>query len=131
MSSLLSGIKQSGSDNGYFITVGDCRASILALNGTNFSTSWAGGLPNSGAAGVSQYSTLVASAGALLKDMGKTIVSANRTFRKIQLVVNNSPSTFGVGGAQGGPLANEYFTGYIEMGFEGGGSPAKVARFGR
>jgi hypothetical protein len=36
-----------------------------------------------------------------------------------------------VGGAAGTANGQDYFTGYIELGFEGNGTPAPVARFGR
>jgi hypothetical protein len=68
--------------------------------------------------------------------MGRTVVSSLRTFRKVQLVLtgangsNSTLSTFGVGGAAAG-VGQDYFTGYIELGFEGNGRPAPVAHFGR
>jgi hypothetical protein len=67
--------------------------------------------------------------GGLLKDMGKTIVSSSRTFRKVQLVVPGAGagSTFGVAGDV--TTSADYLTGYIEMGFEGG-IAAKVAKYG-
>jgi hypothetical protein len=71
-------------------------------------------------------------AGGILRDMGKTVVSSLRTFRKVQLVTKNdaaTPSTFGVAGPA--TAGQEYFTGYIELGFEGQGTPAPVAQFGR
>ena len=66
----------------------------------------------------------------LLKDMGKTLVSAQRTFRKVQLVVSTT-STFGVTGAAGTAPDAGYLTGYIELGYEGYGKPAPVAAVGR
>ena len=66
-------------------------------------------------------------AGRLLKDMGKTVVSASRTFRKVQAVVNagaTSSATFGVNGSPA------YATFYLESGNEGAGAaPARVVRF--
>ena len=64
--------------------------------------------------------------------MGRTVVSSLRTFRKVQLVIPNGSgnSSFGVGGRQG-TAVEDYFTGYIELGFEGNGTPAPVAQFGR
>jgi hypothetical protein len=68
----------------------------------------------------------------LLKDMGRTVVSSSRVFRRVQLVVANLPSTFGVAGAAGTSWpAADFLTGYIELGFEGGGVPTPVAAFGR
>jgi hypothetical protein len=66
----------------------------------------------------------------LLKDMGKTLVSAQRTFRKVQLVTSTT-STFGVAGAAGSSPDSGYLTGYIELGYEGYGVPAAVAAVGR
>ena len=66
----------------------------------------------------------------LLKDMGKTLVSAQRTFRKVQLVVSTT-STFGVNGDAGAAPDAGYLTGYIELGYEGYGKPAPVASVGR
>ena len=67
-------------------------------------------------------------AGGKLRDMGKTYVSSGRTFRKVQAIVQ-IPSTFGVGGQSelAAPTA-DYYTGYIELGYEGFGNPAPVAR---
>jgi hypothetical protein len=66
----------------------------------------------------------------MLKDMGKTLVSAQRTFRKVQLVTSTT-STFGVAGALGTAPDSGYLTGYIELGYEGYGVPAPVASVGR
>jgi hypothetical protein len=62
--------------------------------------------------------------------MGKTVVSSNRTFRKVQYVMSTN-STFGVGGKSGTTPSVDYLTGYVELGFEGGGVPTPVAHFGR
>jgi hypothetical protein len=62
--------------------------------------------------------------------MGKTVVSANRTFRKVQLNAA-LPSTFGVGGNVSTNPVEDYLTGYIELGFNGAGTAAPVAHFGR
>lgn len=62
-------------------------------------------------------------AGGFFRDMGKTIVSASRTFRKVQLLINSTTvvSTSGVAGAAPGTNPNcDYLTGYIEV----SGSPA-------
>jgi hypothetical protein len=78
-------------------------------------------------------------AGRLLKDMGKTIVSSGRTFRKFQTVgggAGNYASTFGVqGGNAGVPTAANagYASFYLEVGREGsaGGArlPAPILRY--
>lgn len=48
------------------------------------------------------------SSGVLLKDMGKTVVSSNRTFRKVQRVVASGPNLTATGAASGAPF-------YIEL----------------
>jgi hypothetical protein len=73
-------------------------------------------------------------AGKLLKDMGKTVVSSGRTFRKFQAVgtgTGNFTSTFGV---QGGPAVapnTGYADFYLEVGREGAGlaTPAPILRY--
>jgi hypothetical protein len=65
--------------------------------------------------------------GALLKDMGKTIVSTGRVFRKYQVVGPTAltVSTFGVGGAVGSSTQAGYLTGYLEVpGGNNGFTPA-------
>ena len=72
----------------------------------------------------------------LVRDMGKTVVSSSRTFRKVQLLVN-ALSTSGVGGplTVNGVSANvDFLTAYIEVangpGLNGvGGTPAPVALY--
>ena len=124
MTSLQTSIKQNVNDIGYYINVGDIRANVQTYNPATNSFV--------GAAWVSSpLSTtyLVGAGTGILKDMGKTVVSSLRTFRKVQLVIPNS-TTYGVGGAN--TVANEEFlTGYIELGFNGAGTPTKVAQFGR
>ena len=51
--------------------------------------------------------------GKLIKDMGRTAVSASRTFRKVQAVVGSS-GTFGVSGN-----TPNYASFYLETGYEG------------
>lgn len=121
------GFKQNQNDIGYYVPVASLVGQIYGLNPTSntFSTaSWAYFGP-----GRSMSSINGAGAG-ILKDMGKTVVSSLRTFRKVQLVLPNSASTFGVGGRQTS-VGEDYLTGYIELGFEGNGTPAPVAHYGR
>lgn len=120
--------------NGYFVPVADCRTKIYTYtpgsgSGGSFVVGafvpavWAGS-PASVAAGGS-VSTLVSVAGAgLLKDMGKTVVSANRTFRKVQLVVPGL-STGGVSAVAANP--SEFITSYIELAGAGGAPGAQPA----
>ena len=145
----MSSYRQMASDGGYYVPVGSLVDQIYArtepttndtgINGGSFSTAkWAttyakGGFGNATQGNVYLSSILTAGAG-ILKDMGRTVVSANRTFRKVQLVTSgrgSTISTFGVGGAVGTNPVEDYLTGYIELGFEGTGSPAPVAHYGR
>jgi hypothetical protein len=149
MTSLMRGIKQNSTDGGYFINVGDLRGLIYqhtgssnnntGTNGGTFSTAtWAfsttlAAVPG----GFAAFSTTLARSGqAVLRDMGRTVVSSNRTFRKIQYVVPHAlaTSTFGVGG-QATNVGENYLTGFIELGLGGetpsGWVPTPVAHFGR
>jgi hypothetical protein len=116
-------------DGGYYIPVGNCQGKIFEYN------------PSSGVSSVAAWASTntstvfyVSSAGAgILRDMGKTIVSSTRTFRKVQLVLPNSAATNGVAGnAPGGTNAytsvgEDWLTGYIELGFGGSASAATIA----
>ena len=108
------------------------------INGLNeatatLSTAYWSGQPNAGTfvGQGSRYTSSINGPGAgKLRDMGKTYVSAGRTFRKIQLVVYGL-STFGVAGRDDvSAPTDDFLTGYIELGWEGGGAnaPAPVAR---
>jgi hypothetical protein len=114
MTSLQTSIKQIPADGGYFITIGNLEGKVYSYNGTTFSAA--------------DWDEDVDEAGKLLKDMGKTLIVNGSTFRKVQLV-NATPATFGVGGDAEG--AGPYNTGYIQLGFDGNGTAAPVAQFGR
>jgi len=134
MTSLQTRVRQLSSDDGYFIPVGNCVGRVYAYNPTanTFSTAmWAG---NGNVQGIATaYTSSIAAAGAgLLRDLGKTIVSSSRTFRKVQLVVSSVVSTFGVAGSSSTAAGEDYLTGYIEIGFGTPSStPAPVAKYGR
>ena len=126
-------IRQVSSDSGYYVPIGNLMGKIsaepLVAGGPLSTAAWAQ---------TSKFTSTInaAGTGALLKDMGKTLVSAGRTFRKIQVVRNTgtgSASTFGVAGDSSTTPNQDYLTGYIELGFEaqGGAAPSKVALFGR
>ena len=156
MTSVASRIRQQDSDSGYYMPLSSLHGVIYSFTpgtgaGGSFApgsfaiAGWAqtpnvlaaAGTPANPAYGRGAYVSSINGVGAgLLKDMGKTVVSAQRTFRKIQLVAKNL-STNGVEGADpyqtGGSAANiaDFLTGYIELGFEGAGAPAPVAKYGR
>jgi len=128
MTSLLTSVKTTLSDTEYFIGITALTGQVYGLNPTSntFSTaSWAFGGPGLPVSTINK-------AGAILKDMGKTVVSSLRTFRKVQLMIPGAStvSTFGVAG-RSAALGDDFLTGYIEMGFEGNGTPAPVAHYGR
>ena len=143
MSSIPSRTRQNSPS--HFMTVANLDGQVYAYNpnaaaATFTNATWA----SSCGAGVfltgAKYLSSISQAGGLLKDLGKNVVSSGRYFRKIQLVVPNVPgtgastngvSTFGVAGTDLGTYPNQDFlTGYIELGYEGGGKPAPVVQFG-
>jgi len=156
MSSVASRIRQQDNDSGFYMPLSSLAGVIYSFTpGTGAGGSFAQG--SFAVAGWAQVPNLLAAAGTapnaafgrgayvssingvgagLLKDMGRTVVSAQRTFRKIQLVAKNL-STNGVEGADpyqtSGTATNiaDFLTGYIELGFEGAGAPAPVAKYGR
>ena len=133
MTSLLRNTREVSNNTGYYIPLADIRTQLLSYNETltQFSTATWARFPVTATDGPYASSLVDAAGKAVLKDMGKTVVSSTRVFRRVQLVVPTYPSTFGVGGASGTYPSTDFFTAYIELGFEGGGAPAKVAAFGR
>jgi hypothetical protein len=141
MSSIPAYIKQIPTDARNFVPVSSLAyaggINTLADNTTyTFTTAtWAG---NGRAGSGSVYTSSINGPGAgKLRDMGKTLVSSARVFRKVQLIVPGTLngaatgagiSTFGVAGNVSTTTDEDYLTGYIELGWEGAGSPAPVAR---
>ena len=82
-------------------------------------------LPGGGATNSTPY-TMMSAGTALFKDMGDTIVSAGRTFRRVQLV-NPFNITEQVGGTYAG-VDTDASAGYIEVGFRGGAIPGPFVR---
>ena len=123
-----------GSGSGGATQVGSFSSMVYTVN--------AGGVngPLQQHCGVISYAAPVAPAtvglpdkdnGALLKDMGKTIVSTGRVFRKFQAVVPTGagfPSSFGVTGEAGSSTQAGYLTGYLEVpGGNAGFTPAPTS----
>jgi hypothetical protein len=133
MTSIQARLKQIPVGSGYYITVGDARGSFYLNRGTDelplISTNiYAQSTPTS---------SLVGAAGrGIFRDMGKTLTSAGRVFRKVQLMTSTNSvlvgGTDGVGGVDVAPF--NYLTGYIELPGQGTGSgtavPTPVARLG-
>jgi hypothetical protein len=144
MTSLQTAAKQVPRNANYYIPISSLVAApntqgfITDLNAQgNLSTaSWTVTPTFAGAIGNGMYASSLNAGQGRLRDMGTYILSAGRTFRKVQLVVNNgaltnNQSTFGVAGPQGVDNSTDgYLTGYIELGWEGTGNAAPVARFG-
>jgi hypothetical protein len=88
----------------------------------------------------SKVYSLVNVAGGVFKDMGKTLVSSGRVFRKVQVVAAtgaalDSGSPLGTAGVGGLDVATtNYITGFIELpgqhGSGGYSAPTPVARLG-
>ncbi len=119
MTSLQTRLKQIPANDGYYITVADARNAFYVNIGTDsaplISTNlWARSTVTS---------TLIANPGGIFRDMGKTLISTGRVFRKVQLLVSSS-TTEGVGGAPAstGAAASDYLTGFIELPGTGGES---------
>ena len=92
--------------------------------------------------GLASYSaSSLVQTGKLLKDMGRTVVSAGRTFRKFAPVVQglgaSNTSSFGVVGSAGTTVVTGYSAFYLEVGRDGSGpsngtangAPAPIARY--
>lgn len=86
-----------------------------------------------GSAGQASTMSGLVGRGALLKDMGRTVISAGRTFRKFAPVVANAgtASSFGVVGTTSSASNAGYGAFYLEVGREGQGTatPAPIARY--
>jgi hypothetical protein len=112
MTSLISVTKQIPANAGYYITVGDARLRFYANNGSDEVPVFGQMLSTMSSSGAA-VSSLIATAGAgVFKDMGKTLVSSSRVFRKVQLLAGQT-NTEGVAGADVAPT--NYLTGYIEL----------------
>ncbi len=144
MTSLQTRLKQIPANAGFYIAVGSSVGQTLYANtGTD-------SLPNfnnttfpssiSSATGGKLGATLV---GQIFRDMGKSLVSSGRAFRKVQFMVSTgqtlvagSAAGFGTDGVAGVDTApTNYVTGYIELpsfGTVGGnsGGCTTVARLG-
>lgn len=145
MTSIGSDIRQIPSDARYYVPVSSLayQGAINAKNATTGAltqATWmmtsAGVAAATGGAGPANGSSFLSSingpGAGRLRDLGKTYISASRAFRKVQLVWygNGSASTFGVNGAANTSPDADYLTGFIELGWEGNGVPAPVARMG-
>ena len=123
------GYNQSG--GAYYITLSSIVGQVKAYSGGSGS----GGSTTVGTFsaftnyGAGNTSSLIG-ANKVIKDMGKTVVSASRTFRKFQAVVAQSQSTSGVTGPTGTAPDAGYLTFYLELNKDGvAGDGALIARY--
>ena len=139
MTSIPAFLKQIPSDSRNFVPVSSLAYpgginSLNATTGVLATAGWSGSgqaVGNGTGGSGSKYTSSINGPGAgKLRDMGKTYLSSGRVFRKVQLIVANTQttSTFGVEGNQNTTPTVDYLTGYIELGWEGAGTPAPVAR---
>ena len=125
------GFNQSG--GGYFIVISSIRDNLQT---------YTAGTGSGGAATVGSFAqyndttggnwSTVVGAGRIIKDMGKTVVSAGRTFRKFQAVLgtnDNSSPSFGVTGTTTSTYS--YLTGYLETGRDGANADASLPQIAR
>ena len=140
----MSGLRQIPNDGRFFVPISSLAytGSINELNRTNgtlHTAAWLragytrGGFPGGPGGGSSYLSSVNGPGAGKMRDLGKTYVSAGRTFRKVQLIsyggqTNGTSGTFGVGGQGGTVPDSDFLTGYIELGWEGSGYPAPVVR---
>jgi hypothetical protein len=138
---MASGSEGPKQTRGYFVPLGNCAAALAPdarvfqysggagaggsfLPGNFSPASWVAAGTGAGAL-LSSISSI--GQGGLFRDMGKTVVSSNRTFRKVQLVTRSLAG--GVTGAD--TTSGPYLTGYIELGtgnaLASAASPAPVA----
>jgi hypothetical protein len=138
--SVKGGFNQSGGGN-FVIMTALTQAQIYdvpAISGSGGSTLFPAPVVQANTA--SQWAAGLSSvtvAGSILKDMGKTYISSQRTFRKFQVVSNaaGGAASFGVTGQVPGATANSltgYFTFYLETSREaqdGAASRPRIARY--
>jgi hypothetical protein len=123
------GYNQSG--GGYYIALENLNAKAQTLTpgsgsggaatvGTFAAFSW----------GTTAYPSSLVASNKVIKDMGKTVVSAARTFRKFQAVDVQTLSTSGVVGAAGSSTNPGYVTFYLELNKDGvAPAGAAIARY--
>ena len=146
MTSLQTNIKQVPANAGYYINAGACLLTVYENTGTDAAPTISNGAwvstvsTFSQGAALSTLSTALCTAGnVVFRDMGKTLLSSTRVFRKVQLLRATSSlvngGTDGVGG--GAPSAitpTGYLTAYIELpgtgGYSSGYGFTPVARLG-
>ncbi len=138
MTSLIRATKQIPANAGYYIPIGNCLSTFVQNNGTDSVPAFGQIISTLSTAGAGVSSLVNAAGAGVFRDMGKTLVSSGRTFRKVQLLISSSDVSVGnVASSSGvGGLAPAYLTGYIQLPGSGdganqsGGIFTPVARLG-
>jgi len=105
------------------------NAGAVTFSTATWADGWVSTTGGPRGSGPSRYISSINGIGAgIVRDMGRTIVSSGRTFRKVQLVVrqSGSTSTFGIEGNAAAPAQPnvDYLTGYVELGTNAFSGPA-------
>ncbi len=114
----MNGLGYSQSGGGYYIVISSIVGQFLTYT-PGSGTSVGSFIPYAGPENLSLIDT-----NGILKDMGKTIVSSTRTFRKFQAVGPQNLRTDGVVGHE-----NFYLTGYLEIRPWGALDAPRIARY--
>ena len=124
MSSVLSRVKQIPMNAGFYVTTASAGATSYSLTGTEvapiFAAVSAASLGGASALGGTSALAILNAAGAILRDEGKTLRSAGRIFRKVQLLVSTGSilanGSDGVAGqVASGTVTSPYLTFYVEL----------------
>jgi hypothetical protein len=137
MTSLQSGLKQIPLNGGYYINIGSVFNTVTVNTGTEAAPNFNLGVFQS-TVSTGSISTNVCTAGqAVFRDMGLSLTSSTRVFRKVQLLRSTlSVVNGGTDGVSGNATTNgAYLTAFIELPGTGGyssGTPSftPVARLG-
>lgn len=108
----MNGLGYSQSGGGYYIIISSIVGQFMTYTSGSF-------IPYAGPENLSLIGT-----NGIIKDMGKTIVSSMRTFRKFQAVGPQNLNTNGVVGNE-----NFYLTGYLEIRPWGALDAPRIARY--
>jgi hypothetical protein len=127
--------------NALYVNIAACQSSIFDMTGARANWVTAPGVGNAGGA--------LTAAGAVFRDMGKTVFLPNlglpsgvahqsTILRKVQFVPQGNLGFYGTGGPSSGDGTGEFFTGYISLGGQtyggggaGGGGPLGTTVFVR
>jgi hypothetical protein len=138
MTSIPGTLKQVPLNNGFYINLADTRGTFYQNNGTDAAPLFSTNVyafctirvaPINGTTSTILSTVLGTGGQAIFRDMGKTLTSAGRTFRRVQLMLSTQNVLFqgtdGVSGLDNAPT--NYLTGYIEL--PGRGNPSGAPPF--